>query len=239
MGSILIGTVTTGGQITIGSTSAGTAVALRAASAVTLQGSGTTCSIGNGVGATNCTSDARLKENVIPLSDNALANILALKPVNYSWNANSGHQSSDQHLGFLAQEMQAVFPDFVRTVYTDTEHGLGEVLGIDYANVVVPMVKAIQQIATISGLFRDNLSAWLGSATNGITAVFAGDITATNKLCVGTACVTQEQFLKMINASPSPAPEPPSTTAQPLPEPTPDPAPEPSPTPAPATGPVE
>ena len=79
VGSILIGTVTTGGQITIGSTSAGTAVALRAASAVTLQGSGTTCSIGNGVGATNCTSDARLKENVIPLSDNALANILALK----------------------------------------------------------------------------------------------------------------------------------------------------------------
>jgi hypothetical protein len=35
------------------------------------------------------------------------------------------------------------------------------------------LVKAVQDIAKITGNFRTNLIAWLGHATNGITDLFA------------------------------------------------------------------
>ena len=35
------------------------------------------------------------------------------------------------------------------------------------------MVKAIQEITSIAGTFKTNLIAWLGSASNGLTDLFA------------------------------------------------------------------
>jgi hypothetical protein len=60
---------------------------------------------------------------------------------------------------------------------------------------------AIQQIATITGTFKDALVPWLGSATNGIVDLFAGNIHAQNKLCVGATCVTEDQFKAMVEGS--------------------------------------
>jgi hypothetical protein len=52
-------------------------------------------------------SDARLKENIVTL-DSQLPKILALRPVEFDYRDGSGHQ-----IGFVAQEMQEIYPDAV------------------------------------------------------------------------------------------------------------------------------
>jgi len=52
-------------------------------------------------------SDQRLKENIVDLPSQ-LANICALRPVEFDYKDGSGHQ-----IGFIAQEMQTVYPDAV------------------------------------------------------------------------------------------------------------------------------
>ena len=95
-------------------------------------------------------------------------------------------------------------------ISTSTPDGL---LHLDYNGLFAPIVKAIQEISSISHTFRTNLIAWLGDATNGIDKIFANEIVATNvnasianvatlnasttnteKLCLGSRCMTAEQF---------------------------------------------
>ena len=126
--------------------------------------------------------------------------------MDYNWNA---EQNADpKHAGFIAQEVQQVFPELV------SENPTTHLLSLDYTGLVPYTIAAIQQmnlnITSIDDLtkpdsWRDAIVAWLGDAGNGITSIFAKKITSdqdtTNKLCVGTACVTQQQFLQMIAAS--------------------------------------
>ncbi len=126
---------------------------------ITVYGTSTTCTIGNGTGATNCSSDIRLKENVNNL-DSELGNILNLRPVTFNWIDKTKDQS--QNLGFIAQEVQKVFPQFV--------HPLPDgYLGLDYAALVVPAIKAIQQqqvqIASNSALLANVSVDSLGNLT--------------------------------------------------------------------------
>ena len=57
----------------------------------------------------NTTSDYRLKENVVPLS-NAVARAKLLKPVRFNWKSNPSVGAQD---GFLAHELQEVVPEAV------------------------------------------------------------------------------------------------------------------------------
>ena len=52
-------------------------------------------------------SDARLKENITDLPSQ-LSNIMALRPVEFDYKDGTGHQ-----IGFIAQEVQEVYPDIV------------------------------------------------------------------------------------------------------------------------------
>ena len=67
--------------------------------------------VGDGAGAAafGSHSDSRLKENIVDLA-NQLNNILALRPVEFDYieSEGGGHQ-----IGFIAQEMQEVYPDVV------------------------------------------------------------------------------------------------------------------------------
>jgi hypothetical protein len=113
---------------------------------LTVVGSATTCNIGNGVGATSCTSDSRLKENVMNLDDSTIDKVVGLRGVTFNWNAIAGHDQTPTHTGFIAQEVQTLFPDSVNTVYHDD--AMGDVYGVDYASLVVPAIKAIQTLNT-------------------------------------------------------------------------------------------
>jgi hypothetical protein len=105
---------------------------------LTVNGTAATCTLGAGTGATNCTSDERLKKNIQGY-DNAMSldNILHLKPVNFEWKDQTEGNKGIK-LGLIAQDVQGVLPEFVAQV-GDTGY-----LGVDYAALVTPLIGAVQ-----------------------------------------------------------------------------------------------
>ncbi len=150
-------------------------------------GTGTTCTIGNGTGGTSCTSDSRLKTNVTSLS-NSLTKINQLQPVNFNWidSSNPGNK-----IGFIAQQVQQIFPEFVSVVNPDDPN---QYIGVDYAGLVTPLVGAVQeQQAEIAGI-QSQISS-INSIINNIQAGnfaninVAGNLTTLNLSVTGTATI--------------------------------------------------
>jgi len=99
---------------------------------------GTNCGKINANGANTAafgsTSDARLKENITALPSQ-IDNVCALRPCEFDYKDGSGHQ-----IGFIAQEMQEVYPDSV---------GVGDdgMLTITaWSKTEARLVKAIQEL---------------------------------------------------------------------------------------------
>ncbi len=80
-------------------------------------------------------SDARLKHDVIPLR-NSLDKILQLSGVEYKFN---NDPSDEKQIGFIAQQVEPVFPEVVRT----DEKGFKSMI---YSNLVAPIVEAIKSL---------------------------------------------------------------------------------------------
>ena len=168
-----------------------------------------------GYGATSWTanSDERLKTNITALATSSLDQILALNPVTFNWKDTNQNAEVGTQLGFIAQQVQQVYPQLVSTGGTTTVTNadgstttVTNTLGLNYTGLIPPIVKAIQEIASITATFKSNLIAWLGNASNDIGDLFADNIHAHNELCVGSTCVTEAQFKAMVaaaNASPS------------------------------------
>ena len=163
--------------------------------------SGSTCTIGNGTSGTTCTSDARLKDNIQDLPS-ALAQINELRPVTFNWK--DPEYSGPTNIGFIAQDMQKVYPQFVSVV--DPANGY---IGIDYAALVTPIVKSIQEMdlklepLTSLDPTQDNslaslIKKYLADALNGVEEIFAKKI-QTNELCLQDTCVTQVQLQQLLN----------------------------------------
>jgi hypothetical protein len=101
----------------------------------TIQVSGSTTSY-------NTSSDYRLKENVAPMTG-ALAKVLELNPVTYTWKADG----SDGE-GFIAHELQEVAPYAV-----SGEKDGEEMQGVDYGKITPLLTAALQEaIAEIQSL---------------------------------------------------------------------------------------
>ena len=88
-------------------------------------------------------SDQRLKDNITPIKD-ALAKIVELSGVNFNWK--SGARTGQQDVGVIAQEVQNVLPEAVRT-------DASGYLSVDYPKLVPLLIEAIkEQQAQISAL---------------------------------------------------------------------------------------
>ncbi|MFT6525413.1 MAG: cell division protein FtsB, partial [Bacteriovoracaceae bacterium] len=98
---------------------------------------GTDCTLGNGAGATNCTSDKRLKDQVTPISG-AVSKIKRLKGVEFVWNEKSSSPGR-KDIGVIAQDIKSVFPTAVIT-----QKGTGY-LQVDYAVLVAPLIQATKE----------------------------------------------------------------------------------------------
>lgn len=97
-------------------------------------------------------SDARAKENIKPLTT-GLEAVLQLRPVSYTWKpavlqsatefsssiANGPIEDGQIQYGFLAQEVEAVLPDAVKT--DEEGHKM-----INYTAIIPMLVQAIQQL---------------------------------------------------------------------------------------------
>lgn len=92
----------------------------------------------------NTTSDAKYKENVTDLEP-VLDKVLALRPVRYFWNSLLPYAVKDVQVGFIAQEVQAVFPEFVHTAGEVSEEPY---LSLDYARMTAVLVQAIKELKT-------------------------------------------------------------------------------------------
>ncbi|MNK12016.1 hypothetical protein D3C87_300720 [compost metagenome] len=97
-----------------------------------------TCILGTAAGGVNCTSDARLKDNVKIIPD-ALAKILQLRGVEFDWNQkSSGYGRHD--IGVIAQEVEKVFPTLI---HQDKSSGYKMV---DYAGLVSPLIESTKEL---------------------------------------------------------------------------------------------
>lgn len=99
-------------------------------------------------GAIN-TSDGREKKEIQPLAY-GLQQLIQLKPVTFRWN-NSQIDNNSKHLGFIAQDLQAVIPEVVVDAEWVEEEGKGQIwqkttrLGVNYSEIIPVLVKSIQE----------------------------------------------------------------------------------------------
>jgi hypothetical protein len=91
------------------------------------------------------TSDARLKKDVEEIS-NGLDVVLQMRPVSYNWiNGRKNINPDHKEVGFIAQELEALFPNIVRTM----PEGEGQVENqktVAYDRMVSVIVAAIKEL---------------------------------------------------------------------------------------------
>ena len=112
-------------------------------------GSGQINANGSGAAAFGSFSDRRLKENIVDLPSQ-LNNICALRPVEFDYieSEGGGHQ-----IGFIAQEMQEVYPDAVG------ERGDGMLTVTGWDKTAARLVAAIQEQQAIIEQLKARLDA--------------------------------------------------------------------------------
>ena len=103
--------------------------------------------VGGIVTAISGTSDSRLK-NVTGSYERGLAAILAINPVRYTWNElgakQTGWDTTREHTGFVAQNIQAAVPEAVGT--EAAKDGNGEYLTVSDRPIIAALVNAIREL---------------------------------------------------------------------------------------------
>ena len=165
-------------------------------------------------------SDERIKQNIEPLaSTTAIAQIEELQPITFTYKDPTLAQGAQ--LGFLAQDVQELYPGLVATSSYTTPWTPDGTLTLNYDGLIAPLVAAVQDIANITSTFQQNLIAWLGNAQNGIASLYAGIVHATQvisteddtqTLCITNGpndptplCVTKAQLAALLSQTASAA----------------------------------
>lgn len=109
-----------------------------------------------GVNAWTVSSDARLKDAITDLpNDWGLAAIDKLRPVTYHWRDVKRDRKEGEQIGFIAQEVKPVLPALVSqdkgtsatiTVAGGISRTITDPMSIKYDLLVVPLVKAVQEL---------------------------------------------------------------------------------------------
>ena len=130
----------TGGKVAIGTTSPTEVLTVTGSARFTGVGSGAMANdlriTADGTLTTN-TSDRRLKNNILILGTSTLDKVLQLNPVSFSW---KGDTLGARDIGFIAQEVQPIFPE---TVFQNSTDGY---FGINYSRFPAILTKAIQEL---------------------------------------------------------------------------------------------
>ncbi|MGE0512883.1 MAG: tail fiber domain-containing protein [Hyphomicrobiaceae bacterium] len=121
-------------------------------------------------------SDARLKEHVSTLGDAQGLDLIAkLRPVTFHWKDSNLDKARGLQYGFIAQEVEKVIPEVVvkgeasmKVHHADgTVETISDTKAMDYGAVVVPLVKAVQQLKAAN----DNLVLENATLRNDIDAL--------------------------------------------------------------------
>jgi hypothetical protein len=107
--------------------------------------------------ATIATSDARLKENVAPISG-ALDTVKALQPVTFGFKQDTGYNfDAERQTGFIAQDLQTALAgqDYADCVVKEC----GPYLGVAYEKLIPVLTKAIQEQQAIIEQLTQRIAA--------------------------------------------------------------------------------
>jgi hypothetical protein len=141
-------------------------------------------------------SDERLKTNIQDLDgSSSLAEIEALNPVTFNWIDPA--KSSVPQYGFIAQQVQSIFPNLV-SVTAPTALTPDGTLSLNYIDLISPIVAAIQQLDKEIALLASTVAGFAQSITTTLLSAQEADV---QKLCVGSTCVTPAQFQAMVAAA--------------------------------------
>jgi hypothetical protein len=155
-------------------------------------------------------SDQRLKTNVQPLdASSTLSLIGALDPVSYT---RLDQTAQGINLGFIAQQVQQLFPELVSTT-SPTALTPDGTLTLNYVGLISPIVAAVQALmhqltsleATVAGFADNFVSAHITVTTLEADSIIAKKM-QTQSLCAqksdGTSiCVTGDQLAAVLAGS--------------------------------------
>jgi hypothetical protein len=88
-------------------------------------------------------SSARFKENIINWNGNGLDTILALKPKTFKYKKDYYNKADIEFLGLIAEDVAEVSPYLADY---ENEDRTGQVENVRYATIVVPLIKAVQEL---------------------------------------------------------------------------------------------
>lgn len=155
------------------------------------------------IASSSCTvpSALRFKHDIEDLSGN-LDKVLALRPVSYISN-----NDSTENIGFIAEEVATVENRLV------SYNTLGEVMGLNYAQFAPLFAGAIKELdlkvgpllslstedtGTLGYMIKNFLADFENTINDLYAKIIHSDKIETKELCVGSTCVTEQQFLQMI-----------------------------------------
>ena len=137
----------------------------------------------SGTVAYNTSSDARIKENIIDPSYDALANIMNIHVKEFDY---INDTNKKRMVGFIAQDLIKVFPDAISTNGDNGTDPLSPNLNpwqVDYGRVTPLIVQAVQKL---------NLKV------EGIMNLLADKVT-TKQLCLEDVCINKDQLRTLLN----------------------------------------
>jgi hypothetical protein len=163
-------------------------------------------------------SDQRLKTNIQALDASSSLSLLDdLNPVTFDWI--NPDQGTTPQFGFIAQQVQQIFPDLVSTT-SPTALTPNGTLGLNYIGLISPIVAAIQQLDREITSLASAVAGFAESFTTKQLTFVRGqgneiDVQTANvqKLCIGSTCVTEAQLQALLasanqsSAAPSPSSE--------------------------------
>jgi hypothetical protein len=148
-------------------------------------------------GSLSQSSDQRLKTNIQSLdASSSLSFIEQLNPVTFNWI--DPNQTTSLQLGFIAQQVQQIFPNLVSTT-SATALTPGGTLSLNYIGLISPIVSAIQQLSADVASIENTITGFAQSFTTQVLIASQGNFS--NELCVGSTCVTPAQFQAMVAAA--------------------------------------
>lgn len=218
IGAVLI--QTTGGKVAIGNTSSSYQLHVGSSSVsgivARFENSSGTCDINPLTTSLSCSSDINLKKNItliengdaFVLSDSVtiesgstLSKLVALKPVVYNWTVEN--DGDDKHAGFIAQQVEQIFPDLVATDAITGKKSLNYlgfspyiIQAIKDLNIKVEDLKSLDQGK--SGSIASLVAQFLEDAIVKIRELTVGTLRVDTQVCVDDVCVTKEQFKQIL-----------------------------------------
>lgn len=96
-------------------------------------------------------SDRALKENIVTLPSQ-LEKVKQLNPVSFDWKEKAEDGSTESSIGFIAQEVEELYPNLIRTPAADSdaeEASTTQYKSLNYAVMVSILTKAVQEQQTL------------------------------------------------------------------------------------------